>query len=75
MKTIIYLDETCKQTFRWKNADSKPLTKEDFYDYLTMTGTLLDIDGKYVYWVGMENIGIPALLRDRLYDRLKDDSK
>ena len=72
MKTIIYLDETCKQTFRWKNADSKPLTKEDFYDYLTMTGTLLDIDGKYVYWVGMENIGIPALLRDRLYDRLKN---
>ena len=72
MKTIIYLDETCKETFRWKNADSKNLSKDDFYDYLTMTGTLLEINGKYVYWVGMENIGVPNILRQRLYDKLKD---
>ena len=72
MKTIIYLDETCRETFGWNNRDSLPLTKDDFYDYLTMTGTLLELNGRYVYWIGMDNGNVPQVVRKRLYDRLKE---
>ena len=70
MKTIIYLDETCRETFGWNWKDSLPLTKDDFYDYFTMTGTLFDFDGKYVYWIGMDNGNVPDVFRRNLYSKL-----
>ncbi len=74
MKTIIYLDETCPETFGWNDRDSGPLSKDDFYDYLTMTGTLLELGGKYVYWVGMDNGNVPQIVRKRLYERLSGET-
>ncbi|MBR6958745.1 MAG: hypothetical protein IKH73_09920, partial [Erysipelotrichaceae bacterium] len=74
--TRIYLDENVKEPFGfsragWNFLTMENLTKDDFYDYFTMTGWLLDLDGRYVFWIGSDIAGVSPLLYDRVYARLK----
>lgn len=75
MKTVVYLDETVKVPYGinqkgWGFMDAVDMTADDFYDYFTMTGTLFDFNGKYVYWIGMDMSGISPILYDAVYRKL-----
>ncbi len=70
MKTAVWLDGAVHEAFGWKDKEFRIQSEDDLYDDLTVTGTLLELNGKYVYWLGIECIIVPSLLRDCLYDRL-----
>lgn len=74
MKTLVYLDDHVTQSFGFSVNRSMTvkdhLTKEDFYDVFTMTGTLFDFSGEQVFWIGMDIGGISPLLHNAIYQRL-----